>query len=65
METLLNYVNQSGMSSIASQGENGEEEEDTQVTVSIMDLCEMTSIRKEDLLQTLDVKLLKIQFFVF
>uniref|UniRef100_A0A183BV92 histone acetyltransferase n=1 Tax=Globodera pallida TaxID=36090 RepID=A0A183BV92_GLOPA len=34
-------------------GEDGEEEEDTQVSLSITDLCELTSIRKEDILSTL------------
>uniref|UniRef100_A0A915MCH3 Histone acetyltransferase n=1 Tax=Meloidogyne javanica TaxID=6303 RepID=A0A915MCH3_MELJA len=54
METILNIVREQG-DPIPSQGENGEEEEDTQVSVSIMDLCELTSIRKEDILQTLEV----------
>uniref|UniRef100_A0A914MEG6 histone acetyltransferase n=1 Tax=Meloidogyne incognita TaxID=6306 RepID=A0A914MEG6_MELIC len=53
METILNIVREQG-DPIPSQGENGEEEEDTQVSVSIMDLCELTSIRKEDILQTLE-----------
>jgi hypothetical protein len=52
----MNLVEQQG-DPVPSQGENGEEEEDTQVSVSIVDLCELTSIRKEDLLQTLDVRL--------
>lgn len=54
METILNLVREQG-DPVPSQGENGEEEEDTKVSISIMDLCELTSIRKEDILQTLEV----------
>ena len=53
VETIMNLVHQEG-NPVPSQGENGEEEEDTQVSLSIMDLCELTSIRKEDILQTLE-----------
>ena len=54
METILNFVEQQG-DPVPSQGENGEEEEDTQVSISVNDLCEYTSIRKEDILKTLEV----------
>ncbi|KAL3084111.1 hypothetical protein niasHT_033215 [Heterodera trifolii] len=54
LETMLKIVSQQGRP-IPSQGEDGEEEEDTQVSLSIMDLCELTSIRKEDVLSTLQL----------
>uniref|UniRef100_A0A914IAC0 histone acetyltransferase n=1 Tax=Globodera rostochiensis TaxID=31243 RepID=A0A914IAC0_GLORO len=54
LETMLKIVSQQGRP-IPSQGEDGEEEEDTQVSLSITDLCELTSIRKEDILSTLQL----------
>lgn len=51
---MLNLVEKNG-NLIPSPGEDGENEQDTQVAISIMELCEWTSIKKEDVIQTLQV----------
>lgn len=54
---MLNCVEKHG-NPVPSPGEDGEEGQDTQVAISIMDLCEWTSIKKEDVIQTLQVRLI-------
>ncbi|KAI1715718.1 MOZ/SAS family domain-containing protein [Ditylenchus destructor] len=53
VETLLELTK--NCTKISSPGEDGEDDWDTQISVSVMDLCELTSIKKEDILSTLQL----------
>uniref|UniRef100_A0A914C352 histone acetyltransferase n=1 Tax=Acrobeloides nanus TaxID=290746 RepID=A0A914C352_9BILA len=55
LETILNFVQQQGTLRSADGNENDENEFDTQVGLSIMDICDMTSIRREDVISTLQL----------
>lgn len=54
METILKKVDDSGESQ-KFLSEDSTDEVDTKTTISIMDLCEATSIKKDDIITTLQV----------
>lgn len=56
VETILKRVEEVGrVDSNAFLADEDSDELDTQTTISIMDLCELTSIKKEDIITTLQV----------
>lgn len=55
VEILLNRVNQEGNPVNTPEEEEDEYETDTRVTISVMELCELTSIKKDDVLSTLQL----------
>jgi len=55
VEILLNRVSQDGDPVHCAVEEEDEHDTDTRVAISVMELCELTSIKKDDVLSTLQL----------